>query len=161
GTMSYDHPMYGAHPVLDFVNSVSDWTVADAQDYLATFDDAVRFGLASGLITRGEMGKPERASAELTTLKRLRASLERILRAFLADRGAPAEDVEVLQRGLVEAAQRTELRQDDHGLLSRRVAVESTGASLLRLRLVDAAVALLSSDAMRHVKACPTCGWFF
>jgi len=159
--MSYAHTLSGGHPVLDFVNSVDDWTVAGAQDYLMTFDDAVRFGEATGLITRGEVTRLERTSAELASLKRLRASLERILRAFLDERKAPPGDVETLRRGLVEAAQRTELRQDENGLLSRRVAVESSGASLLRLRVVDAAVALLSSDALRHVKACPTCGWFF
>ncbi len=159
--MSYEHTLSGGHPVLDFVNSVDDWTVADSQDYLATFDDAVRLGVATGLIARSEMGRLERLSAELGSLKRLRASLERILRAFLEKRKAPSGDVRVLERGLVEAAQRTQLRQDDSGLMSRRVGVESAGASLLRLRLVDAAVALLSSSSLGHVKACPTCGWFF
>jgi predicted RNA-binding Zn ribbon-like protein len=162
--MGYDHTLSGGHPVLDFVNSLDDWTVADAEDYLATLDDALGLGVATGLIARGETGRVERASAELASLaalKRLRASLERILRAFLDERKAPAEDVRVLERGLIEAAQRTELRQDKNGLLSRRVAAESNGASLLRLRIVDEAVALLSSGAIRHVKACPTCGWFF
>jgi predicted RNA-binding Zn ribbon-like protein len=159
--MRYDHTLSGGHPVLDFVNSVDDWTDADARDYLATFDDALRLGVATGLIARGETGRVERASAELASLKRLRASLERIFRAFLDERTAPSDDVKVLERGLVEAARRTELRQDDRGLLSRRVAAASNGASLLRLRIVDEAVALLSSSAMRHVKACPTCGWFF
>jgi predicted RNA-binding Zn ribbon-like protein len=159
--MSYDHTLSGGHPILDFLNSVDDWTVPDADDYLATFDDAVRFGEATGLIARGEIRQIERASAELMSLKRLRTSLERIFRAFLDERKAPSDDVEILRRGLVEAVQRTELRQDAGGLLSRRVAVKSSGASLLRLRAVEAAVVLLSSDAMRHVKACPTCGWFF
>ena len=159
--MSYAHTLLGGHPVLDFVNSVDDWTVADSQDYLTTFDDALRFGLATGLISSGETGRSARASAELASLKRVRAALQRILRAILDERTAPSDDVNVLERALVEAAQRTELRQDDSGLLSRRVAAESTAASLLRLRIVYEAVTLLSSGAMRHVKACPTCGWFF
>jgi predicted RNA-binding Zn ribbon-like protein len=162
--MSYGHTLSGGHPVLDFVNSVDDWTVADARDYLATFDDALSLGVATGLIARCETGRVERVSAELASLaslKRLRASLERILRACLDERKAPAEDVRLLERGLVEAARRTELQQDDSGLLSRRIAAEPNGASLLRLRIVDEAVALLSSGAIRHVKACPTCGWFF
>jgi len=39
--------------------------------------------------------------------------------------------------------------------------VEKAGDTLLRLRIVEAAVALLVSDTMPRVKSCPTCGWFF
>ncbi|HEX7138605.1 MAG TPA: CGNR zinc finger domain-containing protein [Vicinamibacterales bacterium] len=175
--MGYDHTLSGGHPVLDFVNSVDDWTVPVAQDYLQEFADAQRFAEAVGLISRrearllesppgsrgtaGERRASRSNSAELASLKRLRASLERILRASLEKRATAAEDVATLRQGLVEAARRTELLPEADGSLSRRITVESNGPSALRLRIVDSAMALLSSDAMRHVKACPTCGWFF
>lgn len=161
--MGYDHTLAGGHPVLDFVNSVDDWTIPDSLDYLTSFEDAARFGEATGLISHAEARQigSGAAASELASLRQLRASLERILRSSLDRRRAPSEDVAALRRGLVEAARRTELLPAADGSLSRRIAVESSGAAALRLRIVDAAMALLSSDALRHVKACPTCGWFF
>jgi predicted RNA-binding Zn ribbon-like protein len=43
----------------------------------------------------------------------------------------------------------------------RQITAENAGDALLRLRIVEAAVALLVSDAMQKVKSCPTCGWLF
>jgi predicted RNA-binding Zn ribbon-like protein len=43
----------------------------------------------------------------------------------------------------------------------REISPENAGDRLLRLRIVEAAIALLVSDAMLRVKSCPTCGWLF
>ncbi|MGQ0539679.1 MAG: CGNR zinc finger domain-containing protein, partial [Gemmatimonadaceae bacterium] len=43
----------------------------------------------------------------------------------------------------------------------RRVSAEKAGGALLRWRLADAALALLTSDRLSRVKSCPSCGWFF
>lgn len=177
--------------MLDFVNTMDDWTDANSQDYLETFEDATRFAEAVGLITpwearaverarqargaraapgaretRGARGAPgargfSRANAELTALRQLRGSLERILRASLDERPAPAADVALLRGGFVDAARGTELLAKAGGPLTKRIAIDSNGPAALRLRIVDAAMNLLLSDAMRHVKVCPTCGWFF
>ena len=45
--------------------------------------------------------------------------------------------------------------------MKREISAEKAGEALLRLRTVEAAVALLVSDRMLRVKACPACGWFF
>jgi predicted RNA-binding Zn ribbon-like protein len=45
--------------------------------------------------------------------------------------------------------------------MRREVTAEKAGDALLRLRIVEAAGALLVSDAVARVKSCPTCGWFF
>jgi predicted RNA-binding Zn ribbon-like protein len=45
--------------------------------------------------------------------------------------------------------------------MKREVNADLAGDALLRLRIVEAGVALLVSDAMLRVKSCPTCGWFF
>ncbi|HEY7286100.1 MAG TPA: CGNR zinc finger domain-containing protein [Vicinamibacterales bacterium] len=164
--MGYAHTLSGGHPVLDFVNSIDDWTVAGARDYLEEFGDARQFAEAVGLISRNEARLLERAPAaasarELSFLKRLRASLERILRASLDKRTTSGEDLAMLRQGLVEAARRTELLPGADGSVSRRISAEASGPSTLRLRIVESARALLSSDSVRQVKACPTCGWFF
>jgi predicted RNA-binding Zn ribbon-like protein len=76
-------------------------------------------------------------------------------------------DLRKLSADLAEAAQTTRLmiairthRSHQHPVI-RKITPEDAGDSLLRLRIVEAAVALLVSDAMRRVKACPTCGWLF
>jgi predicted RNA-binding Zn ribbon-like protein len=45
--------------------------------------------------------------------------------------------------------------------MRREINAELAGDALLRLRIVEAGVALLVSDAMPRIKSCPTCGWFF
>lgn len=179
-TATYGFTLSGGHPVLDFVNTVEDWTALEQLDHLTSFADAARFGEAAGVISHGEARQLDpgtrtpgartpgargfsraRSAAELPRLRRLRGSLERILRASLDGRRAAAADVALLRSGLIEAARVTELTAAADAPLSRRIAVESTGPAALRLRIVEEAIALLSSNAMRQVKACPTCGWFF
>jgi predicted RNA-binding Zn ribbon-like protein len=43
----------------------------------------------------------------------------------------------------------------------RQIALDKAGPAVLRLRIVEAAVALLLSDAIAQVKSCPGCGWLF
>ncbi len=185
-TATHAFTLAGGHPVLDFVNTVEDWTVPERLDHLQSFADAARFGEAAGVIshrealqldpgaqtrgargfsgaqTRGARGFSRASVAdELLQLRRLRDSLERILRASLGGRRPAAADVAILGSSLVEAARGTELLASAEAPLARRIAVESNGPAALRLRIVEDAIALLSSSAMPRVKACPTCGWFF
>jgi predicted RNA-binding Zn ribbon-like protein len=174
-TATHAFTLAGGHPVLDFVNTVEDWTVPERLDHLQSFADAARFGEAAGVIshrealqldpgaqTRGARGFSRASVAdELLQLRRLRGSLERVLRASLGGRRAAAADVAILRSSLVEAARGTEFVASAEAPLARRIAVESNGPAALRLRIVEDAIALLSSSAMPRVKACPTCGWFF
>jgi predicted RNA-binding Zn ribbon-like protein len=162
---TYDHTLMGGHPVLDFVNSVDDWT-APAEDYLREFGDAVRFAAGVGLITRREGQSLEglrgrSGGAELAALRRLRASLERVLRAWLAGQRATAPDLTVLQDNLTEAVGGTRLAPSGDRPLAREIPVESNGPAVVRFRITERAIALLASDQVARVKACPTCGWFF
>ena len=162
---TYDHTLAGGHAVLDFVNSVDDWT-APADDYLREFGDAVRFASAVGLITRREAQSLEGArsrsgATELAALRGLRASLERVLRAWLARERAPAPDLTVLRDNLMEAMGGTRLAPGGDRPLAREIPVESNGPAVVRFRIAESAIALLASDQVSRVKACPTCGWFF
>ena len=47
------------------------------------------------------------------------------------------------------------------GQVVRRIAASRAGVTTLRLRIVESAVALLTSPDLERVKACPGCGWFF
>ena len=158
----YEIDLVGGHPALDFLNTVHDWTEEPVRDGLVTFGDAVRFGEAAGLLSRAEarqLGERENR-AELARLVELRAVLQRVASALLAGRAPLAPDLDALAECAVEVASGTRLRRAGAGL-RRTVTTDHVGAGVLRLRIADAALALLTSDHAERLKSCPACGWFF
>jgi predicted RNA-binding Zn ribbon-like protein len=165
------HPfkLAGGHPALDFINTVHDWTVSEPSDYLGEFSDAIRFGEAAGLLTRKEVLRfpQRRAHIELTRLRELRALLKQIFQARLTGHAPGSTDLGKLGGDLAEAARATRLvvgtqnHRSGQVPIRRELIVEKAGDALLRLRIVEAGVALLVSDAVLRVKSCPTCGWLF
>jgi predicted RNA-binding Zn ribbon-like protein len=154
--------LVGGHAALDFVNTIHDWLAAAPKDYLETYRDAVRFGEAAGVLTRSE-GRRLGAAAprrELVRLRRLRTRLERVYRALITQKAPSPEDLGLLAEVAAEAARAGLLRRVN-GRLARVIEVERAGPAALRLRLIEAAMALLTSPAMARVKSCPSCGWFF
>jgi predicted RNA-binding Zn ribbon-like protein len=159
----------GGNPALDFINTVHDWTVAEPDDYLEEFADAVRFGEMAGLLTRADTEHSRRRAPrqELARLIELRALLKRIFEARLSGQPPARTDLDALAADLAEAARATRLvagarrRESLPAPMIREVLAEEAGDATLRLRIVDAAVSLLVSDAMARVKSCPSCGWFF
>ncbi len=154
--------LLGGHPALDFVNTIHDWTVHKPQDHLEVFPDALRFGAAAGVLSSAEARRlsalPSRH--ELRRLRELRCRLERILRATVIDREALPVDLDALTRDGADAARATRLRRSKHQLV-REIDTASAGVGVLRLRLVDAAISLLTSARLGQLKTCPSCGWFF
>ena len=156
----------GGHPVLDFVNTVSRWTGPpdQRQEYLPTLGESPWFGRAGGLLAPAEARRVAsvwRSIAELVRLRALRERLERILREVTGGALAPVEDWEWLSRESGAAASATRLRAGPHGRVTRSVEEGLAGAAVLRYRLADLAVQLLTSDATSRLKSCPGCGWFF
>ena len=161
--------LVGGHPALDFINTVHDWTVSELHDYLSEFADAIRFGKASGLLTRADDLRLRRRTPhiELTRLRELRALLKRIFQIRLSGQAPSNMDLGKLSADLAEAARATRLmvatrsQRSPQVSVIRNITAENAGDALLRLRIVEAAAALLVSDAMLRVKSCPTCGWLF
>lgn len=154
--------LVGGNPALDFINTIHDWTAAAPRDYLAGFDDAVRFGLESSVLSPPEArrlaGRPSRG--ELQRLRALRDGLERIFRAAIGARTPPTIDLDELARQAAAAAGAARLRSAGHRVV-RTIGTGSGEVPVLRYRLAEAAVALLTSERMERVKSCPACGWFF
>src|SRR5688500_1148639 len=154
--------LVGGNAVLDFVNTIHDWTVPDPRDYAPTFPEALRFAEAAGVVTGAEArrlaGVPE--GNELRRLRDLRARLERIFRAALSARAPSPEDLGALARDASEAARSVHLRSEK-GRLMRVIDPAAAGVATLRWRLAEAAIGLLTSERMARVSACPSCGWFF
>ncbi len=161
---SHTFELVGGNPVLDFLNTIHDWTTAESDDYLAELDDALRFGEAAGLLTRADARSPaaRESRTELRRLRDLRARLERIFRAVIESRDPSAADLDLLATDAAAAA-RSACLSSDRGRVVRRIPTDRALSATLRWRLVEAAVALLTAppDVLRRVKACPSCGWFF
>lgn len=150
--------LVGGHPVLDFVNTVSAWSgpVAERREYLGTPEDAGRLGRLVGLL-----GSSDGVSAaELGELHRLRSTLEPIFRALALGKPLPAAELDELNRAAAQAAGAARLRPDG-GRVVRAIDRRGAGRALLRFRLIDAAVGLLTSEAASRVRSCPGCGWLF
>lgn len=154
--------LVGGDPALDFVNTIHDWTATEPRDYLPTYVEAVRFAEVAGIVAAGEAKRLAGLSAgsELRRLHELRTRLERILRAVLAGRSPAADDLDALAREAADAA-RTALLRTERGRLTRRIDAQTAGVATLRWRLVEATIALLTSERLSRLSACPSCGWFF
>jgi predicted RNA-binding Zn ribbon-like protein len=168
-TRQHRFKLVGGHPALDFINTVQDWTAPEPRDYLSEFADALRFGQTAGLLTQADVSRlrPRTPPLELTRLRELRALLQRIFQLRLSGLAPGTKDLQRLGADLAEAARATRLvvatpaSRSPQGPIRREITPEKAGDALLRLRIVEDAVALLVSDAMLRVKSCPTCGWFF
>ncbi len=158
----YRYELVGGHPALDFLNTIGDWTATDREDRLAGFSDAVRFGVAAGVLTQAEARalRSRRGAEEIGRLRELRGRLERIFGALLA-RDAPRQaDLDRLARDAAVVADAARLRSVRGHLVQRIVAAEA-GAATLRYRLVEAAMSLVHSPRWERIKRCPRCSWFF
>lgn len=158
----HDFALVGGDPVLNFLNTIHDWTVADPRDYLTGFSEALRFGEAAGLLSRVEAQRlrTDPGGQELRRLRELRAGLERIFRAVATGRRPPATDLDRVAARSAQAAARARLRPAGRRIV-RVFELEAAGAAILRWRITDSAVALLTSPRLARIGACPGCGWFF
>jgi predicted RNA-binding Zn ribbon-like protein len=159
----YSYPVVGGDPALNFLNTIHDWTATERRDYLTNYADALRFGGAAGLLSSAEARRLQgAATAEMRRLRDVRLRMERIFRAVVESRAPNREDLDALARDAAAAAAMTIIiRSNDH--YTRTIDSARAGHATLRLRIVDAAVALLTGppETLKRIKACPACGWFF
>ena len=159
----YPDSLVGGDPALNFLNTIHDWTATERRDYLASYADALRFGEAAGLLSPAEVRRLQGpAAAEMRRLRELRSRLERMLRAVVKSHSPNREDLDALARDAASAAAMTIIhRANDH--YTRSIDTARAGHATLRLRIVDAAIALLTGppETLKRIKACPACGWFF
>lgn len=107
--------LVGGHPVLDFLNTINDWTTASPRDYLPDFGEALRFGEVAGVLTHTEAMRLARLPSrrEMDRLRSLRVALERVARALSSGSSPPSADLAALSASEVEAWRATQLKPGD------------------------------------------------
>lgn len=147
----------GGLPLLDFANTVHDWTEEESRDELTTFEAALGVGVALGVVTKGEAREISgRHPAELQKLHALR---ELVHEMFDAPEPRQAH-LDALMNAWSEAIRHARLRRSKEGV-GVAFDAERSGAALLRHRLLQQTVDLVTSDLRMRVGACPDCRWVF
>ena len=159
----YPYELVGGHPALDFLNTIHDWKAQERLDRLADFADVLAFAGAASVLRPAEARRLEGQAgdaAELRQLRELRERLVRVFQALLSSATPDPADLDRLAADAARAAASARLRHSRGGMV-RAIELHDAGAAVVRWRIVDAAVALLTSEKLVDVKSCPSCGWFF
>lgn len=138
----------GGAMCLDFVNGT-----------LATYDDAIAFGVSAGVINRGEQKRLSRArgaARELGELRRVRAALRHLFDHIATRR--KAVDLRSFNTELRGALRQMHITDRLDWSLGAPVDVKT-----IRHRILWDAATLLTSDRIAVLKRCanPDCAWLF
>ncbi|MEU4292254.1 CGNR zinc finger domain-containing protein [Kribbella sp. NPDC026596] len=150
----------GADPVLDFVNTRSDWTTPGPArtEWLTSYEAFLIWNSYVGLLPPATVFRLiEQAAAKPTEAsRRLAATLE--FRADLYDvlTGA-ATSLEAVARVIEKASGRRRLVSTDEG--AGWELPEDLAKPLDQLALL--AGELVTGPSRAHVRVCPACGWLF
>jgi predicted RNA-binding Zn ribbon-like protein len=108
-----------------------------------------------------DAGESEQGASSAKTLPVVESHhMKAVFQAVISSSAPEADDLDHLARAAACAAAVTRLRPS-RGRIVRTVELENAGAEVVRWRIIEAAVALLTSENLTDVKSCPNCGWFF
>ncbi|NIK56731.1 CGNR zinc finger domain-containing protein [Kribbella shirazensis] len=152
----------GAHPVLDFVNTRSEWTTRGPArtEWLTSYDAFLTWSSYVGLLPPATVIRLiEQASSSATEAgRRLQATLD--FRADLYDvlTGQAADTTfESAARVIEKASGRRRLVRSEDGPVWELP--EDLALPLHQLAVL--AGELLTGSSREHVRTCPSCGWLF
>jgi len=155
----------GAHPVLDFVNTRSEWiTRGPARtEWLTSYEAFLIWNSAVGLLSPAEVfrlieqagGRPTEAARRLTATLDFRIDLYDVLTARADETDGPFEAVaRMIERA---SGRRQFVRSETDG--GAWELPEDLARPLDQLALL--AADLLTGPELAHVRTCPGCGWLF
>jgi predicted RNA-binding Zn ribbon-like protein len=156
-------------PALDFVNTL-DWRfrASGAEELLNDYADLVRFCVQTGLLTSTEArklvsGPSARKTRVLAGTKRLRECLASMLYTILKAQRPRSEDVSAISTFARKARHREALAWSDFRFQWENEASDADILETPYSRLLSAALDLLTSGRMAHVRACSNadCRWLF
>ncbi len=161
----------GGDPSVDFVNTVEDWLSEAPVDKLKSYGDLLDWGQQAGIVDSELVSSLWKAASEceqdservLRRARSFRQRLYRILAAVAAGDPPDTKDLDAITALARKAAAHSRLERGNGGFAW--VLDEAKGCELdwPLWELARAAVALLTSESLEHVRQCAddTCGWLF
>lgn len=156
----------GAHPCLDFVNTVPGGDRAEA---LHNFDDLLEWLSQARLLSRAELNEAGRRSAGRPEAQRIyrdallfREHLLAMLERVISGQNAPEPAMAAINRFLSEREGHQELIQTKSGF-AQEFRRRLDRPSQLLAPIAESASDLLCNHELNRIKRCanPTCGLFF
>jgi hypothetical protein len=152
----------GAHPVLDFVNTRSEWTTRGPArtEWLTSYEAFLIWNSYVGLLSPATVFRliEQTGSSPTEVTRRLQATLDFRVDLYDVLTGQATESTFEAAARLIEKAsgRRRLVRSDDELTWELR---EDLALPLHNLALL--AGELLTSPSRDHVRTCPSCGWLF
>lgn len=162
----------GGHPAVDFVNTVHDWRQPEPPDYLADYDDFLRWNEKVGLLQHSIprfQARPEKEKAEaFKEAKRLRRHLHDIYLALSGGERPPKEALDYLNGIVRRTMEWRRFRPAEaeggecHGIACVWDFDDAPAMAALGPVAWQAAE-LLERGPLDRLKECPAndCGWLF
>ena len=161
----------GGDPCVDFVNTADLWPATPENDRLRSYDDLLEWSVQAGLIDaetthalrRVSSGDEEEAERALVRARELRAHLRSILAAISSGESPDERAVEAVAATARRAAGHSELSSEGENYVWALNRAYRDRLAWPSWELARAAVSLLTSDALRHVRECAgeRCHWMF
>lgn len=158
----------GGHPAVDFINTVHNWTESPPPDYLAGFDDYVRWCELQGLIRDAVpdfLGRPEAEKRKaFREARALRDSLHELFATVARGETLPAGPLDHLNEVVRRTVtwRRLAPASDRSGISCQWDFGEAPAGALLGPAAWKAAE-FLELGPLDRLKECPAddCGWLF
>ena len=161
----------GGDPSIDFVNTVDDRVAESPSDRLTSYDDLLDWSEQAGLVRSEVLASLKEAASEreqdaLRVLRRARSFRERLYRILTATAAVSPPDTRDLN-GItavaLKAAARSRLERREDGFAWMLDEAKGYELDWPLWELARAAVALLTSESLKHVRQCAdeSCGWMF
>ena len=161
--------LVGGHSAIDFVNTLGGRPDRPDDEYLHSYTDLVVWCRRTGLVedtqaqrlTAAVAEHPNKADETLGAVFQLRAAVDAVLRARLAQRAPRGEDVDIVRRSYASAVHHAQLYLDDTGC---RWTWPTSHASDLRMpagMIALTAFQLLDRARLDQLGECGHCRWLF
>jgi predicted RNA-binding Zn ribbon-like protein len=162
--------LVGGHPVLDFANTLDNRGSDNEIELLARYDDLVRFGEQSGIISSAESSELSRAAQKhkqlaarvLADATLLREAIFQVFNAVSLDGTPPKPAVERLNNFVQEALAHRFIAPD-RGHFRWQWSDTADNPRWILWPIAIEAAELLSSDEVTKVRSCASegCDWLF
>jgi predicted RNA-binding Zn ribbon-like protein len=157
------------NPALDFANTVAWPPTGPSNDRLRTYDDLVRWGRETGVLSAAEAGRLRRraegeeraANAVLGKARALRRALHELFSAMAHDTKPSAASAGAFARALRDATSRMALTWQDGQF--EWSDTDATALESVARRIAWASAELMTSSEAYRVGQCanPNCGWVY